>query len=133
MLCFSSLLLVEVDVSQERVIVVISGELDLTTRPALAERLSAILSSGPRRVVLDLSGTEFIDVGSARLIASLNRFLPDGGRLIIRRPSLLVRRVLHLTGLDAECEIQDELGSDHVRHHTGCAPRPDRAGPAAFR
>jgi anti-sigma B factor antagonist len=109
MLCFSSLLLVEVDVSQERVMVVISGELDLTTRPLLAEHLSAVLSSSPRRVVLDLSRAEFIDVGSARLIAYTSRFLPDGGRLIIRRPSPVVRRVLQLTGLDAECEIQDDL------------------------
>jgi anti-sigma B factor antagonist len=124
MSCFSSLLLVEVDVSQERVMVVISGELDLTTRPVLAERLSAVLSSRPRRVVVDMSGAEFIDVGSARLIATISRFLPDGGRLIIRRPSLVVRRVLQLTGLDAGCEIQDDLKERPCpsRHRTYAMP-----------
>jgi len=85
---------------------VITGELDLTTRPVLAEHLSAVLRTGPRRLVLDMSGTTFMDCGSARLIVSAGRFLPDARRLIIRRPSPPVRRVLGLTGLDADCQIE---------------------------
>lgn len=98
------------EVSQEEVTVVITGELDLTSRPVLAdylsEHLSAVLRARPRRLILDMSGTSFIDCGSARLIASAARFLPDGRRLIIRRPSPPVRRVLGLTGLDADCQIE---------------------------
>lgn len=86
--------------------VVITGELDLTSRPELAEHLSAVLRTKPRRLVLDMSGTNFMDCGSARLIASAGRFLPEGRSLIIRRPSAAVRRVLELTGLDSDCQIE---------------------------
>ncbi len=85
----------------------VTGELDLTTRPVLAERLSAVLGHRPRRLVLDMAGADFMDCGSARVVAGAGRFLPDGGRLVIRHPSPVVRRVLELTGYDASCEIED--------------------------
>jgi anti-sigma B factor antagonist len=97
---------IEVDVRQETATMVISGELDLTTRPVLAEQLSAILRTRPRRLIVDLAGTGFIDCGTARLIVSAGQFLPEGRRTVIRHPSRAVRRVLELTGLDASCEIE---------------------------
>lgn len=100
-----ALMVIEV-ISQDMTTVVITGELDLTTRPALAERLSLIMRTRPRRLVLDMAGTCFMDCGSARLIVSAAQFLPEGRRPIIRHPSRAVRRVLELTGLDAECEIE---------------------------
>jgi anti-anti-sigma factor len=101
-----ALLAINVEVSQDSATVVISGELDLTTRPLLIEHLSPILSTRSRRLVLDMAGTSFIDCGSARLIASAARFLPDGRRPVIRHPSRAVRRVLELTGADLDCEIE---------------------------
>ena len=98
--------MIEVKLRQDTATVVITGELDLTTRPVLADRLSPVLLIRPRRLVMDMAGTGFIDCGSARLILSAGRFLPEGGRLIIRRPSPVVRRVLELTGLDAGCDIE---------------------------
>jgi anti-sigma B factor antagonist len=98
--------MIEVDVSPEGVTMVIAGELDLTTRPVLAEHLSAILRTRPRRLILELAGTGFVDCGSARLIVSAGQFLPEGRRPIIRHPSRSVRRVLELTGFDAGCEIE---------------------------
>ena len=85
---------------------VVTGDLDLITRPVLVERLSAVLDARPRRLVLDLAGAGFMDCGSARVVASAARFLPEG-RLIIRRPSPMVRRVLELTGYAADCEIEE--------------------------
>ena len=85
---------------------VVTGDLDLITRPVLAERLSAVLATSPRWLVLDLAQAGFMDCGSARMVACAGRFLPAGGRLIIRRPSPMVRRVLELTGYAADCEIE---------------------------
>jgi anti-anti-sigma regulatory factor len=48
-----------------------------------------------------------MDVGSARVLASAGQFLPDGGRLVIRCPRPVIRRVLELTGYDAACEIEE--------------------------
>ncbi len=96
----------EVTFSRGTAILVIIGELDLNTMPLLSERLSLILRQKPRRLVVDMARTSFMDCGSARLIAGAARSLPDTGRLVIRRPSPAVRRVLELTTLDADCEIQ---------------------------
>ena len=85
---------------------VITGELDLTTRPVLAEQLSVVLRTRPRRLIMDLAGADFIDCGTARLIVSAGQFQSEGGRTVIRNPSRAVRRVLELTGLDASCEIE---------------------------
>jgi anti-sigma B factor antagonist len=81
------------------------GELDLVTMPVFAEQLTLALRENPERLVLDMAATDFMDCGSARLIAGAARSLPEGGRLVIRRPGRGVRRMLELTGLDAYCEI----------------------------
>ena len=85
---------------------VIAGELDLTTRPCSPSTCRLVLCARPRRFVLDLAGIRFMDCGSARLIVSAGQFLPEGRRPIIRHASRAVRRVLELTGFDAECEIE---------------------------
>ena len=100
-------MVIEVDARQNTAVMVVTGDLDLITRPVLAERLSEALGTRPRRLVLDLAGAGFMDCGSARVVANAGRFLPAGGRLIIRRPSPVVRRVLELTGYDAGCEFEE--------------------------
>lgn len=86
--------------------VVISGELDLASTPSLAARLSQILVDEPQRLVFDMTRVSFIDCATARLIAGTVRSLPHGQRPVIRSPGPLVRRVLELTGLDGQCEIE---------------------------
>ena len=86
--------------------IVIKGELDLVTRPYLAAQLALAIRDRPGRLVFDLSGTQFMDCGSARLIAGAGQRLPGAARPVIRRPAPGVRRVLELTGLDAHCEIE---------------------------
>jgi anti-sigma B factor antagonist len=84
--------------------VVISGDLDLLSAPALAARLVPVLASRPPRLVFDLAHVHFIDCAAVRLIAGTARSLP--GPPVIRCPAALVRRVLKLTGLDAHCEFE---------------------------
>jgi anti-anti-sigma factor len=86
--------------------IVVKGELDLVTMPYLAAQLALAIRDRPGRLIFDLSGTHFMDCGSARLIAGAGQWLPGGGRPVIRRPGPGVRRILELTGLDAHCEIE---------------------------
>jgi len=97
---------IEVEARPGVTTIVVKGELDLVTMPYLATRLTLALRDRPGRLVFDLSGTHFMDCGSARLIAGAGHRLPGGGRPVIRRPGPGVRRVLELTGLDAHCEIE---------------------------
>jgi anti-sigma B factor antagonist len=96
---------IEVDAGPGATTVFIRGELDLVTMPVFAEHLTVALRGNPGRLVLDLAATDFMDCGSARLIAGAARSLPEGGHLVLRRPGRGVRRILELTGLDAYCEI----------------------------
>jgi anti-sigma B factor antagonist len=97
---------IEVETGPGVTTIVVKGELDLVTMPYLATRLTLALRDRPGRLVFDLSGTHFMDCGSARLIAGAGQRLPGAGRPVIRRPAPGVRRVLKLTGLDAHCEIE---------------------------
>ena len=97
---------IEVEARPGVTTIVVKGELDLVTMPYLSARLTLAVRDRPGRLVFDLSGTHFMDCGSARLIAGAGQRLPGGGRPVIRRPGPGVRRVLELTGLDAHCEIE---------------------------
>jgi len=99
-------LTIEVETRPGVTTIVVKGELDLVTMPYLATRLTLALRDRPGQLVFDLSGTHFMDCGSARLIAGAGQRLPGDGRPVIRRPAPGVRRLLELTGLDAHCEIE---------------------------
>ena len=98
--------MIEVEAFPETTTIVVKGELDLVTRPYLAAQLVLAVQDRPGRLVFDLSGTHFMDCGSARLITAAGQWLPDGVRPVIRRPRPGVRRVFELTGLEAYCEIE---------------------------
>lgn len=105
---------IRVESGQETTTVFVQGELDLATMPVLAEQLTLVSRDRPGRLVFDLAETRFMDCGSARLIARTGRWLPAGRRPVIRRPLAGIRRVLELTGLDADCEIE-ELAVGSIR------------------
>jgi anti-anti-sigma factor len=87
------------------VTVVLAGELDLVSRPVLAEQLELIGRDKPARIVFDLAGTLFADLGSTRLLVC-GGSAAAGQPPVLRRPGPGVRRILQLTGLDAYCEIE---------------------------
>jgi anti-anti-sigma factor len=101
--CPDPRLTVKVEVTAGTTTVFICGELDLVTMPVLSQQLAPILAGSPGRLVFDLTGTTFADLGSARLLA---RAGSPGRPPVIRHPRPGVRRILELTGLDAYCEIE---------------------------
>jgi anti-anti-sigma factor len=105
---------IEVDVRPEATTVLIRGELDLMSLPALAGLLTEVGRDRPGRLVFDLARTSFMDCGSARLIAGSGQWLRAGRRPVIRSAGPGVRRILGLTGLEACCEIE-ELAMGSIR------------------
>jgi anti-anti-sigma factor len=95
-----------VTVSGETVTVTLSGEFDLTSEGFLAGCLDEVRQRGPRRLVFDGARVTFIECASARLIVGTDRWLPPGVKPVIARPSLVVRRVLQVSGLSARCELE---------------------------
>lgn len=70
---------IEVDVGRGTTTVFISGELDLATMPFVSGQLTLVLQTRPERLVLDLTRTDFLDCGSARMIVATGRSLPAAG------------------------------------------------------
>jgi anti-anti-sigma factor len=117
---------IEVEARPGTTTIVVTGELDLVTMPFLAAQLALAARDRPGRLVFDLSGTHFMDCGSARMITAAGQYLPAGVRPVIRRPRPGVRRVLELTGLDAHCEIEPlAVGSSRA---CPCAQVRERSG-----
>ena len=86
--------------------VVLWGEVDVTTVPSLSRFLEQVLERGPRKLVFDLAGVLFLDCAAARTIAGTGCALPGGQRPVLCRPRPVVRRLLSVTGLDAQCVIE---------------------------
>ena len=86
-----------------RVVVVrVQGEVDAATAPRMAEVLDRQLAS-ERRVVLDLSNVEFMDLhGLAVLMRAARR---DRTQFSVARPAPCVVRLLELIHADGEVPI----------------------------
>ncbi len=88
-----------VEFGSDRVVVVVSGELDALTAPELASLLAGIADRRRWSVVLDLGACDFIDAAGLRVMAdSSERFAALGRTLSLRSPSGVVRRRLALLG-----------------------------------
>ncbi len=88
--------------------VVVTGELDLATAPAL-ERAVHHAHAGGRLMVLDLRGVSFCDSTGLHLILRASRRARDEGRrLVIVRGSEQVQRLFALTGVDEQLEIVED-------------------------
>ena len=85
----------------DQAVVLVSGELDMSSAPRLENALSELARDDRvRRVVIDLSGTEFVDSSGLRAILSAHRELDSSGReLTLRAPSPPVTRLLEITAL----------------------------------
>jgi len=84
-----------------RSVLLLQGELDLCSRDRLRRAISSALKHGPRILVLDLSGLDFIDCsGLSVLVWAHNRLAGQGRQLVITGSKPMVRRVICLAGAD---------------------------------
>jgi anti-anti-sigma factor len=87
-----------VDQHDNAPIVMLTGEVDLSTLP----ELRACLAPLEGHVIVDLYGVSFLDCsGIGVLVATRNALSSNGGDLMLRSPTSRVRRVFELTGLGA--------------------------------
>jgi anti-sigma B factor antagonist len=73
------------------------GSLDSNTAPALEEQLRPILARGPRAIVLDLAGLEYISSAGVRVVVATRRSLKgkEGKLLLINLPAQ-IRKVFEI-------------------------------------
>ncbi len=87
---------------QGRSIVEVAGEVDVHTAPELDVAVSALISDGATRVVIDLSNVEFLDsTGLGVLVKALKRLRESDGSLDVVATTDRITKVFRITGLDA--------------------------------
>lgn len=94
-------------------VVHVSGDLDLSTAPRLAEALRWFSHADTGELFVDTAELTFCDcAGLSELLAAAQRRQAQGGRLVLTNVAPILQRLSHLLGLDAA------LGLMPVHHST---------------
>jgi anti-sigma B factor antagonist len=91
----------------------VRGELDLATAPQLTDAVESLLSQQPRALVVDLTGTTFLDSSGARALASVARRAAAEDvplQVVCPRGNRPVRLVIDLLELQAVVPIVEAAG-----------------------
>lgn len=83
----------------------VTGEIDAHTAPLIAD---AIAGAEPDRIVVDLSGVEFVDSSGLRVLIEAHQQRTGHGRsMVIVNPSVVVRRLFEIAGVDSYLDVAD--------------------------
>ncbi len=97
---------------EDRVIVAVTGEVDLATTPRLSAVLDGVTAHSPRSVEINLSETSFLAcVGLSVLTAAHHQLTEKGAALIVHGTVGVVRRAFTASGLHALLPHGDR---DHI-------------------
>jgi anti-anti-sigma factor len=101
----------KVEIKQEGRVCVLSigGELDIATAPVLAAEAAPIRGAGAERLVVDLSGLEFIDCYGIRALAAVTQTAPPGCPVVVHGAGGRVRKVLDILGVRLERHGQEAV------------------------
>ena len=86
--------------SDDRVVLRLTGELDVATAPRVRAELLSLVQRGACTVSIDMASLSFIDSsGLSVLVGGLKRLRESGGDLVLESPSANAMKVLEITGL----------------------------------
>jgi anti-sigma B factor antagonist len=99
---------VEIRSQDHAAVIVVSGELDLASAPALEEQLGRAGQLDVTLVIVDLRALQFIDSTGLGILIKAHREAEGHGRrfAIVKGPSQ-VQRLLELTGLEERLTVVD--------------------------
>jgi anti-sigma B factor antagonist len=82
-------------------VLAVQGEVDVYSAPTLRDRLTDLIDSGERTVIVDLSDVGFLDsTGLGTLVAGLKRAQELGGMLPLVCRTDRILKLFRITGLD---------------------------------
>ncbi len=83
------------------------GELDAHDLVEFEEVCDRLAALDEDRVLLDLSGVEYMSSAFLGVLLSLRHQLAEGGKSLVLRPSPIVRHLLELTGMNETIVMED--------------------------
>ena len=88
----------------------VTGFLDAHTFEELEEAITEMFSVGRYRIIVDLSGVDYISsAGAGVFIGALSESQENGGNIVLMNPTPNVREVFDLLGLSQIFNIVDDL------------------------
>ena len=99
---------VDIYPSAEQTVIVLSGELEVSTAAQLRELLDRLPMEGPT-IVLDMAGLDFVDSTGIGCLFKLHRRAADRGAIVVaRHPRPQIHRVMEMTQLNRLIAILDD-------------------------
>ena len=100
-------------------VIAVTGEIDLFTAPEFKQRMSRPIEDDVQRLIVDLSGTTFIDSSSLGvLIGARRRLKQRNGSLVVVCDNESIVKTFKITGLDGVFtlvrSLDDALDGDAV-------------------
>ena len=92
---------IDAETETDRVLLRLSGDLDLTTRPALTDQVLSQVTPTVAHLVLDMEAVTFCDSSGLGGLLDIRRATGDAGvELVLRNVPRPVARILDLTDVD---------------------------------
>lgn len=104
------LVLFDLNVSErdECAVLAVTGELDVATAPQLRQEAVRLTTLGQSRIVIDLSGVDFLDsTGLGVIVGVLKRVRTHGGDLAVAGAEDHVRKVFDITRISDVVSMYD--------------------------
>lgn len=92
-------------------IVVVGGEVDVSSAPELKDRVAELTRSGEQTLIVDLSGVTFLDsTGLGVLVEARAASAESGGALLLVCNQDRILKLFTITGLDDVFAIHPSVG-----------------------
>jgi anti-sigma B factor antagonist len=98
-----------IDAVDGTVVVSLAGELDLYNANEVRDALVDAADRKPERLVVDLSGVEFIDSTALGVLIEARTRLDNRRAFLLAAPGLEARRALEVSGLDRHFGIHETV------------------------
>lgn len=86
----------------DRCTLAVGGELDIATATQFRTRVSTLMGTGCRHLLIDLAGTTFLDSsGLGALVWAAHRMHAAGGELSVVNPTPRIAKTMQITGVAA--------------------------------
>lgn len=93
-------------------VLALAGRLDGLASPALEQRVDAVLASGAKTLVLDLSGLAYVSSAGLRVfLTAAKKFKTAGGRASFAALPAPVREVFELSGFLGVLDVRADVAS----------------------
>ncbi len=93
-------------------VLTLKGKLDAVTAPAFEQKFCAVVDSGSTRLVVDLTGVEYLSSAGLRALLLLNkRVKARAGRVCLAGVQGIVRSVFEMSGFTSIFDVRDSAAA----------------------